>query len=282
LAAAALLIVGAAGTLLTLRPRDTSVPIARVAFASGQVRQVEASAAQNIVHPLRAGDAIRAGSRILTGSDSLASVTLGPGVDLRLDRETELRLDSASELSITKGAVYLDTGDQAGTTEVVTVRTPFGEVEDVGTRFEVRVDPLQVLVRVRDGAVRITRGTVTSSAAAGSAITLHRDGQVIREPIDVYGPAWSWVVRAAGPYALEKRTLAVFLTWVARESGRRVRFVDARLEESAGHTRVEGAIEGLTPEEALAVVLPTCGLTHRFDQGDVVIERGGDSSGTRQ
>jgi ferric-dicitrate binding protein FerR (iron transport regulator) len=281
LAIAALLIVGAAETFLTLRPRDTLVPIARMAFASGQVLEVEASA-QKVVHSLRAGDAVRAGSRIRTGSDSLASITLGASVDLRLDRETELRIDSVSELSITKGAVYLDTGNQAGTTEVVTVRTPFGEVEDVGTRFEVRVDPSQVLVRVRDGAVRITRGTVTSSAAAGSAIALHRDGEVIRQPIEVYGPAWSWIVRAAGPYSLEKRTLAAFLTWVARESGRRVRFVDARLEESAGGTRVEGAIDGLTPEEALAVVLPTCGLTHRLDQGDVVIERLGDPNGTPQ
>ena len=37
---------------------------------------------------------------------------------------------------------------------------------------------------------------------------------------------------------------------------------------------LSGSVNGLTPEEALAAVLPTCGLVHRVDAGDLYLSPG--------
>ena len=37
---------------------------------------------------------------------------------------------------------------------------------------------------------------------------------------------------------------------------------------------LRGSIDGLTPEQALEAILPTCGLAHRIANGTVTIDRG--------
>jgi hypothetical protein len=86
-----------------------------------------------------------------------------------------------------------------------------------------------------------------------------------------FGADWDWIVRAVRTPPIEGRSLAEFLAWVEREGGRQIRFRDRALERSAATTIVYGAIDGLSVEEALSVVLPTCGLAHRTDNGTVLI-----------
>jgi len=69
------------------------------------------------------------------------------GVALRLDKATQIRIVSAQALILDRGALYFD-GDHARRE----VRTRFGTVRDVGTRFEVRTGDV-LHVRVRDGRV---------------------------------------------------------------------------------------------------------------------------------
>ena len=69
-------------------------------------------------------------------------------------------------------------------------------------------------------------------------------------------------------------TLSVFLDWVAREGGWTIRFADEALRRSAPSIVLRGSIDGLTPEQALEAILPTCGLTHRIANGTVTIDRG--------
>ena len=66
---------------------------------------------------------------------------------------------------------------------------------------------------------------------------------------------------------LEGLSARQFLDWAARESGRELSFADLDLEHSAASIVLSGSTEGLTIEEALAAVLPTCRMTHQVDQG---------------
>jgi hypothetical protein len=55
-----------------------------------------------------------------------------------------------------------------------------------------------------------------------------------------------------------------------------VTFADRRFSQAARATVLHGRpdlLKGLTPAEALDVVLPACGLRHRIDRHRVVIER---------
>ena len=83
------------------------------------------------------------------------------------------------------------------------------------------------------------------------------------------GADWDWIARATRPPQLKGRPLPEFLAWAEREGGLAIRFADPALERSNAATIVYGAIESLTVEEALDVVLPSCGLARRTD-GDVI------------
>jgi hypothetical protein len=85
------------------------------------------------------------------------------------------------------------------------------------------------------------------------------------------GSEWEWVQRAAAPMAIEGATLTAFLDWAARETGRPWRFAPG-VPPSAGAMVLHGTIAGLTPEEALSVVLPGCRLRHRVADGAWWIE----------
>ena len=51
-----------------------------------------------------------------------------------------------------------------------------------------------------------------------------------------------------------------FLDWIAGENGWQLRFADSAVEQKSQTTILHGSIKGLTPEEALAAVLPTSGV----------------------
>jgi hypothetical protein len=207
-----------------------------------------------------------------------AALRLAGGAEIRLDGGTRLRLRSAAVLELERGAVYVDSGaDSAaerGSGGGLAVRTPAGVVRDVGTQFEVRLpaagDPA-LRVRVRSGAVEVDRGGDVYPAAAGTELTVGADGSVTRGAVATHGDPWAWAIGAAPRFAIEGRTLAEFLAWVARETGREIRFADPGLEPAAGGIVLHGTLGEATAEEAPAVVLPGAGLRGRIDGGVLVV-----------
>jgi ferric-dicitrate binding protein FerR (iron transport regulator) len=141
-------------------------------------------------------------------------------------------------------------------------------IRDIGTRYEVRLSAQELRVRVRDGRVEVLSAFGVREADRGGQLRVTSSG-ILASRAPTSGADWDWIVRAMAPPQLEGRPLTEFLAWAEREGGRTIRFADPALERSTAATIVYGAIERLTVEEALDVVLPSCGLARRND-GDII------------
>ena len=241
--------------------------------------------------PFTAGGAVMSGSTVTTSAGTL-SMTLTSGVHLRLDAASTARVDSATDVVLERGAVYVDSAGAPPTQQPgaspISIHTPAGLVRDIGTQFEVRLAGAGIRIRVRDGQVLLTdrKGVDVRAGAAEELFSRpdRSDGSIDRRPIAATGSEWAWAERAAPPFSVEGKTLGAFLEWVSREGGWTVTFADSRFSAAARATVLHGRpdlLKGLTPAEALDVVLPTCGLRHRIARHRVVIERETSAGGTQ-
>jgi ferric-dicitrate binding protein FerR (iron transport regulator) len=242
----------------------SSVMAARLTAATGNIGRLDDSRA-----PVRIGDEVVVGSAFETGLGTLATFSFTEGGEMRMNEGTVVRFTERRDFQIDRGAIYLDSGSRRGS---LVVRTPVGIVRDVGTRFEVGMVDGSWRVRVRDGLVRY-EGAVPHQAGGGNELIVEPDGRVVERAAPTFGADWAWVVRAAPAFKVEGQTLSAFLDWVERESGRQVVFPNDELRRRSSGTILHGSIAGLTVEEALDVILPTCGLVHRIESQRVIVTR---------
>ncbi len=254
-------------------PRSITPPVlltlGSIERVVGDASLMHASAKERI-EKLKVGGSVPSEGVIRTGADGIVGLRLANGTSVRLDSSTELRLLDNTRLALEQGAVYVDSGSDAGSE--VEVLTPMGTARDIGTRFEVRLVGPVLRVRVRDGRVRLDAGGLAAEAVAGWELTRSGGGEIARRAIALSGADWDWAARAAAPFPIEGQSLGAFLQWIEREGGWRMKFADPVLERSASRVILHGSIEGLTPADALNVVLPTCGLTHRRSGDTVIVE----------
>jgi ferric-dicitrate binding protein FerR (iron transport regulator) len=215
--------------------------------------------------------ALRAQTGIETGDAGRAALRLKGGASLRIDVLSRARLVSETEIHLERGAVYLDTGGRTDAASLV-VRTALGVARDVGTQFEVRVSGPGVRLRVREGLVHLESDGPAHTARPGDELRLAPGGSVVRAAVPLQGAEWEWTQAIAPAFVLEGHSLRGFLDWYSRETQLAV---DAtRVPEGVRFDAilVHGSLDGLTPSEALAAVLPTCGLTHRQEGATLVLE----------
>jgi len=278
LAAAAVVVLGAG---LILRPR--SIPavlpeaIGRVELAMGEVWTSPAGeGAAAAPRALRAGDEIAAGSELTTAGDGRAALRLASGRSLRLDAGTRLRAISERTLILEQGAVYLDSGGAARAAAwPVEIRTPLGEVRDLGTQFEVRMLEASLRVRVREGSVSVAGRGGTEAIGAGEELTVDPDGRAARGRVDPFGTEWAWPESVARFGDLRGRSLKEFLDWYARERGVRLELAGEDLPSAAGTIILAGSIEGMTLEQAIDSVLATTAMRREEREGSLTVARSG-------
>jgi ferric-dicitrate binding protein FerR (iron transport regulator) len=186
-----------------------------------------------------------------------------------VDEGSRVRIESPRDVVLIGGRIYVETNSRVGSNEALQVHTSFGDVRDVGTRFEVRVGDGQLRVRVRDGEVIVNAGTDSARAGRGMEIATGARGLETRA-VASFGADWDWVAKTSPPFVLAGRTLAEFLDWVSRESGYTVT-IEGPARAAASTTVLQGSIDGLTPDEALDVVLPSTGLEHRVVNGHLIV-----------
>jgi hypothetical protein len=282
LAAAALL--GAIGLVWWRGRPETAVPgpassVASIEVMTGDVR-VEDPAGQ----PLRRvsadmlGQPVPAGSGLRTArpgeGEGRIALRMAGGASVRLDAGTTLRLASSEVVELREGAVYVDSGTGPGHRGVA-VRTAAGLFQEQGTQFEVRMKgsglDAMTRLRVREGRVLLDRGAGAALVtAAGDELTVRGNGEPVPASVPVSGPEWDWVLRTAPMPAIEGMKVRVFLDWLGRETGQRVRLADEKTAAVADSVVLHGSIRHLTPAEAPGVVLSSSGLGHRVS-GDTLV-----------
>lgn len=204
------------------------------------------------------GQFIRVGDVVQTDSQSRAAVAFPDGLSLRLDHSTRLAVDATDRITLTTGAVYIDApSGNNGSNDPLTVDTRAGSVQHVGTQYEVRTQADAMLVSVREGRVVVTNSTGSNTGEAGQVLRLSTDGALTRSSIATTDPYWHWALQAAPAFDIENQSLAAFLQWIARETGRHIVYSTPQAEATATDVKLRGSIAGLDADAALAAVLST-------------------------
>jgi ferric-dicitrate binding protein FerR (iron transport regulator) len=279
--AAAAVLVATIGLAFVNWPRErggsqAAVPIASTLFVTSEVEFQH----DGLARAGRVGEGLTPGTRIATYGGR-AAIVLTNGVELRLDSNTAITLDTARSLSLTRGAVYLDSSHRTGPADAVAIVVHGTVIRDIGTRYEVRLSDEELRVRVRDGRVEVSSAFGMREADRGDQLRVTSAG-ILSGSASTSGTDWDWIVRAVPPPRLEGRPLPEFLAWAEREGGRLIRFADPAVARANRATIVYGAIESLTVEEALDVVLSSCGLARRTDGELIIIVAADNASGANK
>ena len=230
---------------------------------------------------LHAGDEIKVGSELVTESAGRIAIRLGSGHSVRLDAGTRLRVLSDDAIALDRGGVYIDSRGPLGlSAHAMEIRTPFGKLRDIGTQFEARLLDASLRIRVREGAISLDGGGSPLEVAAGHELEIDREGQTVRRELTAFGAEWAWIAEITPMMHLEGRPLVEFLEWMARERGLRLRFTSGDIAQSASEITLNGSIAGMTLDQALDSVLPTCRMSHRIERNDLVVEPLAESTGS--
>lgn len=201
---------------------------------------------------------VSTGETIQTDQRSRAALRFGDAVSLRLDRGTIVKVASTDELVLIAGAVYVDSQDRIP--QELTVRTDVGSVRHVGTQYEVRTHNDGMVVSVREGRVMIANAAGSSGGVAGERIRVTPRGEIVRSIVAAHDPLWEWAAQTAPSFDIDDRSLAAFVEWVGRETGRKIVYASNAAQSTANEVRLRGSIAGLDPDTALKAVLSTTQL----------------------
>jgi ferric-dicitrate binding protein FerR (iron transport regulator) len=214
------------------------------------------------------------GSEVRTGRGSRVGLVLAQGASLRLDELTEIRLVSGTRVEVVTGTAYVDSRAAGETIEVL---TPVALTRDVGTQFEVRYQDGEQRVRVREGVVLMQLGAQEYRGEAGEQLIVSPAGNVQRATIAANDASWEWVQLVTRAPEIDNRPLSDLLTWVARETGRTIRYESVAVRSLAQTTILHGSVRNLAPLPAAQTVLATTDLDLEIlADGSLLVKGRGD------
>jgi len=219
---------------------------------------------------VRVGDALRVGDQFTAPGAML--ITFDRGGSLRVATGSRLSIATATRLSLENGLIYVDVPESVP--NPLRVSTTVGDIEHIGTEFEVMSDGQGVRIRVREGRIRFTGKTTTLAAGEGTELLAMPGGGVTQRSVDSYGRDWLWLAELAPDYEIEGRPLIDFLQWASRELGRHLDFADARSRQIAEHTILHGSVRGQLPVDALSHVLTTTSLAYEIRNETIWVHTG--------
>jgi ferric-dicitrate binding protein FerR (iron transport regulator) len=225
------------------------------------------------------GSSLKVGQRLEMRGDTV--VDLEAGGNLRIARSSAIEIRASDVVSLTRGELYVDIPPDSRTASSFRVLTRAGEFRHVGTQFAVLISADLTTLRVREGEV-VWRGAAGESiVAAGTEVTLDRDGNATRRQIPTAGRDWSWTEAMAPDIVIENRPLLEFLRWFARETGRTLE-MDEPSRQQALSILMHGSVQGLTVTEALSVVMATTpSLKYELPEGVIRVSSTSDSKAAR-
>jgi ferric-dicitrate binding protein FerR (iron transport regulator) len=249
------------------KPAGFVIELARVEKAVGRVESTPVTADAG---PLTTNTVLGAGQQVVTSTNSRLAIRWLSGESVRLDENTVIRLHSGNEIELSSGQIYIDT-DQADLNSQLVIKTPNGVVRHLGTRYLTAVRGDGISISVRDGRVQLQSTGLEAEAGAGERMILDASGAYELETISTYGPMWQWTEAVAPAFPSDGRSLAEFLGWVARESGRELIYDSTEAEQLARQTELRGQVD-MEPMRALGVMTQTTDLESRVNAGSIIIK----------
>jgi ferric-dicitrate binding protein FerR (iron transport regulator) len=249
-------------------PSMPAVSVASVERLQGEVSLGRADGGTG--ETVQAGARVQSGQSIVTNSGSRVALLWRDGSALRVDQNTRLRLTADGEVELQVGRVYVDTAGARPAAGSPVILTPAGPVRHLGTQYMAAVAAGVTRVSVREGTVAVARGGGEERAAGGQQLIVEPGGAARLQPIPVHGAAWQWAEALAAPYASGGRSLADFLGWVGRETGRRVEYASTEAARVAASAELRGEVE-LEPMRALEAVVQTSDLLAEVDDGIITV-----------
>lgn len=276
--AAMLVVAAVTGSLSLLREEPSPEPL-RVAVLRASGAELRLNEQLRDPGELAAREAeLRAGDRLATGRDTRIALAWGSG-SLRLDRATRVRFLEGGAVRLLTGSLYFDStpfGADAVTPARLEVVTPLGRIRHDGTQFLARVADERLTVSVREGRVHVVGDSIDVAVDEGEAIEAGGDARFERRRVPAHDETWQWTAEIAPEVDLKGRTIGEMLAWIARETGRRVRYESAearRLAESEAR-----GIASLAPLPALRTIPVMTSLECDVEGGYILVDVTGSGS----
>lgn len=227
----------------------------------GEERRLESLEATG---PILTGDVLR------TAGDGQAVLLRDDGTSLRIHIATVLSFAERNEFDLLAGTVYVDSGETGVSSEALEIDTPLGRVRHVGTQYEVHLADSALRVRVREGSVAISGGTVDTLGSAGEQLEVESNGLIARTEIPPDDAVWRWAIGLARLPESSEYNLHETLTWIARERGLILEYSTPAVRDRSGRETVLG-LEGFDPFDALDVLERTANVQAEIDGMRLVV-----------
>lgn len=223
-------------------------------------------------HPLaaRRGGEIYAGDTMQSGATG-ALLRRTDGGELRLARKSRLLFASATELRLSQGQLFVQTGAGPRSRDLVVV-TDLGSVEHIGTQFLVNRENDALLVAVRDGRVAVHYAQhAATELHGGQAMRVDSGGELRRWDLPAFDGVWDWADALATPLAIDGHSLYAVLDQIAQRAGLTLTFGSPAAEAEARRLALHGAPLELPPHSALDAVLATTTLRGAADGRQILV-----------
>lgn len=266
IAATVALLVGVVSWTLRFTGQDPPVTVT-IARVDGEAKLFSTTMTPG--RTIDVGEPIPVGSVLTTDEETRIALAYGAATSVRIDRGSRIERASPDRFRLHSGAIYVDVPPQSQDGELV-IETQAGSVRHLGTQYQIRQANEAVEISIREGRVAIDRADGRALATAGERVRMTAAGRVERGAISAQDPSWDWAESTSPVFAIDDRTLAEFLEWVARETGRKVVYASTSAQRTAETLKLRGSIEGLDPDTALTAVLSTTELT-QYDSGNDLI-----------
>ncbi len=271
MAAGLVLTAGLALWLTSTQIVDEPVPVARLDRSSGIVETGQGTSWS----PAEINAYFEKGEEIRTAPDARAVLIMNDGLAIRIAGGTQLAWLGADRLRLKRGSAFIDTGRQANTAGSLVIETRFGQVRHLGTKYLVSLLPESFQVGVREGRVSLSAAAQNVEAGQGEQLVIRDSAaggelSIARSTIPTWGPLWAWADDLAAPFDIDGRPISEFLDWTTNQTGRQLRYTSFAAEKEARALKLRGDISGLTPEDALAAIMPTTRLDYRLTDTGVL------------
>lgn len=258
---AAVVLMVTTGFLIQYNLQQTPIQFSHDLFVQGELMVSEDG--QN--WHLNNKDHLNQNTWMKTNANSFANITLADRSQLRINQNSELKLVSASDIELINGEIYHDADNLNQSNIKLIIKTAFGDIQHIGTRYLVNKTPSSLLVAVRNGLVEVHKNKMKTQLKAGNKVDIDSSGHNQISEVMAYDSIWQWTQTAAKPFDSQDQTLNGFITWFAHENGYQINW--NQLESKTKRVKLSGNLSNLDMSQQIKTVFLATKFDYEINQG---------------